>query len=63
MRANSTGREKPFLSASEVAVSQEVADGKISIQSACTLNTRYNYIYLARSLCVRMAYTYIKRIK
>jgi hypothetical protein len=41
MCANGTGRAQAFLSASDVAVSQEVADGKISIQSACALNTRY----------------------
>jgi hypothetical protein len=29
------------LSASDATVSQEVADGKISVQSACALNTRY----------------------
>jgi hypothetical protein len=43
MCANSTGCELAFLSASDAAVSQEVADGKITIQSACALNTRYNY--------------------
>jgi hypothetical protein len=32
MCANSTGRAQAFLSASDAAVSQEVADGKISIQ-------------------------------
>jgi hypothetical protein len=41
MCANSTGRAQAFLSASDGAVSQEVADAKISIQSACALNTRY----------------------
>jgi hypothetical protein len=44
MCANSTGRAQAFLSASDAEVSQEVADGKISIQSACALNTRYNCI-------------------
>jgi hypothetical protein len=34
MCANSTGSAQAFLSASDAAVSQEVADGKISIQSA-----------------------------
>jgi hypothetical protein len=47
MCANSTGRAQALLSASDAAVSEEVADGKISIQSACGLNTRYN---LARAL-------------
>jgi hypothetical protein len=42
MCANSTGRAQAFLSASDAAVSQEVADGKIGIQSACALNTRYD---------------------
>jgi hypothetical protein len=43
MCANSTGRAKTFFSASDAAVSQEVADGKISIQSAYALNTRHNF--------------------
>jgi hypothetical protein len=34
MCANSTGGAQSFLSASDAAISQEVADGKISIQSA-----------------------------
>jgi hypothetical protein len=42
MCANSTGRAQAFLSASDAAVSLEVADGKINVQSACALNTRYN---------------------
>jgi hypothetical protein len=42
MCANSTDRTQLFLSASDAAVSQEAADGKISIQSACSLNTRYS---------------------
>jgi hypothetical protein len=41
MCANITGRVQAFLSASDAAVLQEVADSKISIQSACTLNTQY----------------------
>jgi hypothetical protein len=45
MCANSTCRERAFLSASDAAVSQKVADGKISIQSARALNTRYIAIY------------------
>jgi hypothetical protein len=40
MCANSTGRSQAFLSASDAAVSQEVVDEKISIQSACALNTQ-----------------------
>jgi hypothetical protein len=35
-----------YLSAKDVAVSQEVADGKVSIQSACALNTWYLSISL-----------------
>jgi hypothetical protein len=34
MCANSTGRMQAFLSASDAAVLQEVANGKISIESA-----------------------------
>jgi hypothetical protein len=41
MCANSTGRAQVFLSASDAAVSQDVADGRIGIQSACAPNTRY----------------------
>jgi hypothetical protein len=41
MRANSTGSAQAFLSASDAAVSQEVDYGKIRIQLACALNTRY----------------------
>jgi hypothetical protein len=41
MCANSTSRAQAILLASDAAVSQEVANGKISIQSACTLNTLY----------------------
>jgi hypothetical protein len=41
MCANSTGRTRAFLLASNAVVSQEVADGKISIQAACAQNTRY----------------------
>jgi hypothetical protein len=42
MCANSIGSAQAFLSASDAAVLQEVSDGRISIQSACSLNTRYN---------------------
>jgi hypothetical protein len=41
MCANSTGSTQAFLSASDAAVSEKVADCKISIQSACALNTLY----------------------
>jgi hypothetical protein len=36
-----TGSERPqaFLSPGDGSLSQEVADGKISVQSACGLNT------------------------
>jgi hypothetical protein len=37
MCAYSIDRAQAFLSASDAAVSHEVADGKISIQSACAL--------------------------
>jgi hypothetical protein len=37
----STGHAQAFLSASDMVVLQKVADGKISIQSAYTLNTWY----------------------
>jgi hypothetical protein len=46
MCANSTGHPQAFLSASDAALSREVADGKISIQSACALNSRYNSVSL-----------------
>jgi hypothetical protein len=36
MWANSTSHEQAFLLASDAAVSQEVADSKISNRSACT---------------------------
>jgi hypothetical protein len=45
MCANNIDRAQAFLSASDAAVSQEVADGKISIQSACAQNTRYIVIH------------------
>jgi hypothetical protein len=41
MRANCTGRAAALFSASDAALSQEVADGKINVQSACALNTVY----------------------
>jgi hypothetical protein len=36
-------RAAAFFSASGAALSQEVADGKINVQSACALNTQYNH--------------------
>jgi hypothetical protein len=54
MCANSTGRAQAFLSASDAAVSQEFADGKISIQSACALNTRYMCVCYLRSLSTQL---------
>jgi hypothetical protein len=39
--ANRTGRAEEFLSASGPSLSQEVADGKVSVQSACTLRNVY----------------------
>jgi hypothetical protein len=41
MCASSSGREAAFFSASGAALSQEVADGKFNVQSACALITRY----------------------
>jgi hypothetical protein len=41
MFARSSGRVAAFLSASGAALSQEVADGKINVQSACALNMVY----------------------
>jgi hypothetical protein len=46
MCANSINYAQAFLTASDAALSQEVADGKISIQSAYALNTRYYVILL-----------------
>jgi hypothetical protein len=42
MRASSTGHVAAFFSASATVLSQEAADGKINVQSACALNTVYN---------------------
>jgi hypothetical protein len=33
-----------FFSASGVVLSQEAADGKINVHSACALNTRYTLV-------------------
>jgi hypothetical protein len=38
MCASSTGRAAAFFSASDAALLQEAADGKINVQSACALN-------------------------
>jgi hypothetical protein len=54
MCANSTGHAQAFVSASDAAVSQEVTDGKTSIQSACALNTRY----LQREYLLGETYSY-----
>jgi hypothetical protein len=35
--------QQHFFSASDPLLSQEVADSKINVQSACDLNTMYNY--------------------
>jgi hypothetical protein len=40
MYASSPGRAAEFLSASGAALSQQVADGKINVHSACGLITR-----------------------
>jgi hypothetical protein len=40
---------KHFLSASDAAVSQEFAEGKISIQSSCVLNTRYKPTFISQN--------------
>jgi hypothetical protein len=39
MCATGSERPQPFFSAGDTSLSQEVADGKISVQSACALNT------------------------
>jgi hypothetical protein len=44
MCASSSGGTEAFFSASGTALSQEVADGKINIQSARTLNKVYIYM-------------------
>jgi predicted nucleic acid binding AN1-type Zn finger protein len=41
MCASSSGRAAAFFSASGAALSQEVTDGKMNVQSACALDTRY----------------------
>jgi hypothetical protein len=41
MRASCSDLAAPFVSASGSALSQEAADGKINVQSACSLNIVY----------------------
>jgi hypothetical protein len=41
MCASYTGRMPAFFSASGPSLLQEVADGKINVQSVCALNTVY----------------------
>lgn len=41
MCASSSGRAAAFFSASGAALSQEVDDSKINVQSACALTTVY----------------------
>jgi hypothetical protein len=41
MHASSSGRAATFFSASAAALSQEVAGGKMHVQSACALNAVY----------------------
>jgi hypothetical protein len=41
-------RAAAFFSASSAALLQEVADGKIKVRSACTLNTQD--IYISRNI-------------
>jgi hypothetical protein len=43
MYATSTDRAAAFFSATVAVPLQEVANGKINVQSACALNTVYNY--------------------
>jgi hypothetical protein len=40
MRASSFGRAVAYFSASGALLSQEVAEGKINVQSACAFDTR-----------------------
>jgi hypothetical protein len=41
MCASNSGRVAARVSASDTALTQEVADGKINVQSACALDTWY----------------------
>jgi hypothetical protein len=51
-----TGSESPqaFFSAGGASLSQEVADGKISVQSACALNILYKTTYSGTSQLARV---------
>jgi hypothetical protein len=44
MFASCSDRVALFSSASGPALSQEAGDGKINVQSACSLNTVYMYV-------------------
>jgi hypothetical protein len=47
MYASSSGHAAVFFSAGGTALSQEVADSKINVQSACALNTVYmGFLYV-----------------
>jgi hypothetical protein len=50
MCASSSGRAEAFFLASGAALSQEVANVKMNVQSACTLNTVYQTWYKASEL-------------
>jgi hypothetical protein len=43
-----------FFSATGAALSQEVADGKINVQTACALNTLYTAVLNLISCLMRM---------
>jgi hypothetical protein len=45
MSANTTSHAQAFLLVSDIADSQEVADGKISVESSCALTTRYKWTF------------------
>jgi hypothetical protein len=50
-------RAAAFFSASGAALSQEVADGQINVQSACALDTRYIYIHINRNQRLTTVFT------
>jgi hypothetical protein len=58
MCASSCGRAEAFFSASDAAVWQEVADGKISAQTACAL-TQCIYVYISNMLTSPLAFSYL----
>jgi hypothetical protein len=58
MCATCTGRAAAFFSASGPSLSQEVADGKINVQSACPLNTMY---FSMKSLCPNSSVFHVDR--